>query len=127
MTLHTKAILSILLIIGVTILYPVLISLFILLIVVSYFLPTIKITPAMKHLYLSSNKWKVLRLEVLLRDSYECQMCTSTTSLEVHHITYKHFTNESLGELVTVCRNCHQRIHNKYGYNYNYKFPLIKD
>lgn len=66
--------------------------------------------------YFASKAWKILRQKVLRRDNHKCQSCGRKDSLEVHHITYENFTNESLDELVTLCRYCHQDHHNHYGY-----------
>lgn len=49
---------------------------------------------------------------VLDRDGYECRTCTSKSDLEVHHRTYERFGNEELGDLVTLCHECHEAITN---------------
>lgn len=76
--------------------------------------------------YMQSNKWKATRQLILLRDDYSCLSCSSKDRLEIHHITYKRMGNEKLSDLATVCRNCHQEIHDKYGYYKGREFPLIK-
>lgn len=78
-----------------------------------------------KRSYLASIKWNTIRLQVLKRDNYTCRKCNATDiPLEVHHITYERFENEQLSDLVSVCRECHQSIHNKYGYMYTSTFPI---
>lgn len=78
-----------------------------------------------KQQYLKSPEWKTLKSEVLNRDNYTCQSCnTNGIPLEVHHITYQNFGNENLSDLVSLCRNCHQSIHDKHGYDYNKLYPL---
>ena len=78
-----------------------------------------------KQQYLKSPEWKALKSKVLNRDNYTCQSCnTNGISLEVHHITYQNFGNENLSDLVSLCRNCHQSIHDKHGYDYNKLYPL---
>ncbi len=77
-----------------------------------------------KKAYLASSQWKTIRTKVLTRDHYQCQLCNYTESLEVHHITYERFTNEDISDLVTLCRDCHQSIHDKLGYNYTSTFPI---
>ena len=80
-----------------------------------------------KKAYLASPEWDTKRKQVLERDLYACQGCGNTgIPLEVHHITYTNYGSESLSDLVTVCRPCHQSIHDKYGYNYSDTFPLEK-
>lgn len=81
-----------------------------------------------KRAYLSSLQWDIKRKDRLHIDNYTCQMCKATgTKLEVHHIHYRTFKNENVHtDLVSVCRLCHQQIHDLYGYNHNSEFPLIK-
>ena len=79
-----------------------------------------------KKEYMTSFGWRMKREAVLRRDNSCCQSCGATERLEVHHITYKRLGNEDLGDLIVVCRNCHQKIHDRYGYNYQSFFPLIK-
>ena len=81
-----------------------------------------------KQAYLKSLKWNTIRKQILARDHYTCQNCgISNVSLEVHHITYARFENESPADLVSVCRDCHQDIHNLYGYNYRTTFNLTRN
>ena len=80
-----------------------------------------------KQSYLKSDKWNTLRKAVLKRDNYTCKQCgISQVPLEVHHVTYARFGNEWTEDLESVCRDCHQAIHNHYGYNYRTKFNLLK-
>jgi len=77
--------------------------------------------------YRNSYTWKLRCIRTKLRDKHTCQMCSSTTSLEVHHITYVRFRHEHNDDLITLCTSCHKKIHKEYGYNYTSIFPLIKD
>lgn len=63
--------------------------------------------------YINSDKWKVLRKQVLRRDSYTCQVCKSQRAVQVHHLTYEHFQNEPLEDLLSVCLECHEQIHGR--------------
>ena len=69
---------------------------------------------------LNNEYFKEVRRRVLLRDDFKCVNCGSKLFLEVHHKTY--YVNgksivgcelEYLKELVTLCENCHKKIHNK--------------
>lgn len=62
--------------------------------------------------YIKSPQWKEKRKLVLQRDKYICKSCLNAKATEVHHISYRHLTNEPLFELVSVCRDCHQTITN---------------
>jgi len=57
--------------------------------------------------YMKSPEWLVLRLKVLERDEYTCQICQKAAT-EVHHLTYKHLTHEYLFELISLCSECHK-------------------
>lgn len=64
--------------------------------------------------YLKTEKWKSIRLKVLKRDNNLCQCCLESTATEVHHLTYKHWKEEFMFELISVCYNCHHnKIHKK--------------
>ena len=77
-----------------------------------------------KQKYLNSNKWKDKRLQALKRDNYTCQSCGSLAT-EVHHLHYRFFENEPLNELTSLCRECHQKVHEKHGYfNIKDDYPL---
>ena len=93
-----------------------------------YELPNlIYISQVEKKAYLDSPQWKAIKRQRLAMDQYTCQSCyQSGLSLEVHHLHYRTFKSESLSDLISVCRNCHEAIHSKYGFNYNDEFPLVK-
>lgn len=61
--------------------------------------------------YLLSEHWKLARRAALYRDQYKCKDCNSTTTLQVHHITYARRGYEKLSDLVTVCSSCHKDRH----------------
>lgn len=78
-----------------------------------------------KKLYMKSSSWKQKRERILYRDCYMCVSCLSSDQLEIHHKTYKRLGNEKDSDLVTLCRKCHQRQHDHYGYNYQTVFSPI--
>ena|SRR5215472_2095593 len=61
--------------------------------------------------YLTSPAWRQRRQLVLVRDGGQCQGCLSALAVHVHHLTYKHVTDELLFELVALCEECHQKVH----------------
>ena len=78
-----------------------------------------------KKQYLKSKEWNTKRKATLARDNYTCQSCGATgVPLEVHHIHYHTFGIENGSELVSVCRSCHQAVHDKHGYGYNSTYPV---
>jgi len=139
--INVYAICFLLIVIGLSTVFPIL--LFFLLIIVTalhyYYTPKDRTEPkkvivrannsnlaAKKQLYLTTAKWQDLRTKRLAIDNYTCQQCGIRKPLEVHHITYARLFNENIEDLVSVCRECHQLIHNKYGYDYSYVYPIIK-
>jgi len=63
--------------------------------------------------YLGSSAWDERRSAVLLRDKYHClaalEHCTGKAT-QVHHLSYRHWRNEPLFDLVSVCWTCHETI-----------------
>lgn len=63
--------------------------------------------------YLNSDEWRRRRRERLAMDDGQCQArlpgCKRTAS-DVHHLTYAHWRNEPLFDLISVCRPCHEQI-----------------
>jgi 5-methylcytosine-specific restriction endonuclease McrA len=65
-------------------------------------------------LYLKTEHWKETRKKRLVLDDFCCIFCKSKKSLQVHHLNYKRVGKENIVEdLITVCKFCHERIHNK--------------
>ena len=67
--------------------------------------------------YLRSDEWRRKAEERLELDGHKCQMCgcqgTATNPLQVHHLTYHNIYRENIDkDLVTLCKVCHQNIHN---------------
>ena len=64
--------------------------------------------------YLQSEEWQQKRRQRLKIDGYRCQLCGSGVNLRVHHITYEHLhTDAEIGDLVTLCYDCHEKVHAK--------------
>ena len=61
--------------------------------------------------YIESDEWSKKRLARVKMDGYKCQMCGTAKNLVVHHITYDRLGHESLDDLITLCHNCHEKIH----------------
>lgn len=63
--------------------------------------------------FLKTRYWKDVSDAVKERDGNKCAYCGSTSSLEVHHITYNHHGDEfeNLDDLVCLCHNCHSKEH----------------
>ncbi len=86
---------------------------------------TLMYMPAyLKADYLQSNKWKELKLSALSIADDKCECCGNSKQLELHHITYERLTQERAIDMAIVCRNCHQQIHSKLGYDRATKYPI---
>lgn len=59
--------------------------------------------------------WRHAKAAALDRDSHTCQQCGSTSRLEVHHWEpYFISFDNSLDNLVTLCKDCHKEKHAEY-------------
>ena len=70
-----------------------------------------KLGPKDYAAYIQSDAWKRKRIVRLKEDGFSCQLCGAKTNLNVHHLTYKHLGCERPDELMTLCRNCHAKVH----------------
>ena len=82
--------------------------------------------------YLQSIEWQELRTQALARANNQCECCHSTERLEAHHTSYLHLgeaDSNELNDLAILCRNCHQALHNKLGYDRTTNSPIsiLKD
>lgn len=60
--------------------------------------------------YYRSEAWKKKAGEAKERVG-KCQLCASTTRLEVHHNTYDRVGKEGPYDLVVLCHECHRKYH----------------
>lgn len=61
--------------------------------------------------YLRTPAWRSRRALVLQRAGGWCEGCRKSEATQVHHLTYEHVCNEFLWELVAICDECHERVH----------------
>lgn len=66
-------------------------------------------------------EWEQIREQVLERDQHRCVTCHSRHSLHVHHIRpYDQCESRedanALDNLLTLCKACHRRLHNRLSY-----------
>lgn len=74
------------------------------------------ITPINK-VRISTFKWKQIRRQVYKRDNWTCQRCHKKgfPVLQCHHkIPYRISKDDSLDNLITLCRSCHTKEDMKY-------------
>jgi 5-methylcytosine-specific restriction endonuclease McrA len=65
---------------------------------------------------LLNDKWHEKRAKVFKRDGFRCQRCGANRSLNCHHTYYvsgKKPWEYPLSALLTLCRDCHTRLHSE--------------
>lgn len=72
--------------------------------------PLVEVTEEMQAAYYATDHWVKTRFERMSFDLFRCCHCKSSESLQVHHWAYELFA-ESLEDLMTLCRTCHERMH----------------
>lgn len=63
--------------------------------------------------YIQSSHWKDIRRQRLAMDGFQCSICGTAKNLEVHHLTYERLGHEDLDDLVSLCKRCHAKVHEK--------------
>ena len=58
--------------------------------------------------YILSKKWKKKTRKI----KRVCWVCGSEKNIGIHHITYKRLYNEKQSDLVPLCWECHNEVHN---------------
>lgn len=69
------------------------------------------VTDEMKAAYYTLPQWFQKRAERLSMDSFRCVCCHSDDELQCHHLTYDRLFAERLTDLLTLCRGCHELVH----------------
>lgn len=67
--------------------------------------------PIKYHDYIVSPAWYKKRDERLKIDRHCCQRCGAKANLNVHHLTYKRLGREAMADLITLCQECHKKVH----------------
>jgi hypothetical protein len=64
--------------------------------------------------YYASDEWANTRARIMRRDDYKCQVQACKSLAEcVHHITYDRLGCENDLDLISLCTDCHQLVHQK--------------
>ena len=70
---------------------------------------------------LKTEEWRGKRQKILNRDNNKCVYCGKTHNLQVHHKYYSKYSNGFRvypwnypdDALITLCDECHKKVHNK--------------
>lgn len=77
---------------------------------------------------LKDSRWLAKRQAILARDSFRCVICGSNNGLNVHHSAYIYgrepweYDNKYL---VTLCHECHAKLHGKYAVKQTYGHAMV--
>lgn len=67
--------------------------------------------------YLRTEHWQRKRSDAIGLAGNRCRICNAAPSptnlLDVHHRTYENRGNEERGDLTVLCRDCHERFHDR--------------
>lgn len=63
--------------------------------------------------YMDSEEWKSKKQQRLDFADHRCELCNRQSELHVHHRTYERFGDEKLGDLIVLCRRCHDVFHHR--------------
>ena len=61
--------------------------------------------------YLQSERWEQKRQEAIRYYGGICNFCGTAINLRVHHINYAHLGNEPMSDLMLICDECHEKLH----------------
>ena len=62
--------------------------------------------------YLASPEWAAFRQTYYRTHARACAACEAPTFVDLHHVTYERLGRESVGDVVPLCRRCHDDVHN---------------
>ena len=77
-----------------------------------------------KRAYMQSEKWGILKYLRMLIAQDKCECCGATEHLQLHHETYIRLTEEEIDDLKILCADCHQKLHDKLGYDRLTYYPI---
>jgi 5-methylcytosine-specific restriction endonuclease McrA len=61
--------------------------------------------------YLKTAHWQRVRTLALEQAGFQCELCSSTEALEVHHRTYGRLGFERPDDVIALCHDCHRDHH----------------
>ena len=81
---------------------------------------------------LQTKEWKTKRQSILKRDNNKCVFCGKINNLQVHHKYYSKYPNGRMvtpwnypdDALITLCKEYHNKVHNKYKIKVYYRSYL---
>jgi 5-methylcytosine-specific restriction endonuclease McrA len=74
--------------------------------------------------YRHTDHWRRLKDDALQHCFYQCCLCVSRTSLQMHHKHYASLGREQLSDVSILCDNCHDKSHAMLGVCIPTEMPL---
>jgi len=72
------------------------------------------IRPKAARFRLDPLSYESLRQQILRRDGWRCQSCSTMSNLEVHHREFRSHSGADTEEnLITLCTACHGGVHRR--------------
>lgn len=75
--------------------------------------------------YYQTAHWKRTSRKRKELDNYTCQKCGAKSNLHTHHKNYNRLYAERMSDLVTLCADCHRKLHDK-GKRYKRSKNIVK-
>lgn len=61
--------------------------------------------------YLKTKHWNNIKQQMYKKYRYHCCVCGWSHGIQIHHKTYERVGNESLDDLIYICKACHKLYH----------------
>jgi 5-methylcytosine-specific restriction endonuclease McrA len=75
--------------------------------------------------YLSSPRWARRKAAYFKTRAPKCKACKSWEQVDLHHLTYANLGHERDGDLMALCRTCHEAVHELHAQNPNASLAKI--
>jgi len=66
-----------------------------------------------KSNYYKTEWWRERRIEALEDADHICDICGTKKNLHIHHKHYNSLFKEKEGDLVCLCKECHEDLHGR--------------
>jgi hypothetical protein len=63
--------------------------------------------------YIKSKEWYSFRARVFKQRGFHCEICNRQKNLQLHHLTYERLGSEQDGDVMILCKVCHETAHHK--------------
>lgn len=60
--------------------------------------------------YINGPAWAAKKRQFKSQRELLCECCKDDRKLDVHHLTYERLYNEAMGDLMLLCRKCHEAV-----------------